>query len=270
MALQDRITPHAITPSPWFWGYARVQRVSQVSTFFDLSGHGAEPIRYEVRASARRRSMSIEVYPDSRVVVRVPARCAGHVVESWVRSRAKWIEQKLERFRRRGPAAPPQRYVNGEAHRYLGASYPLRLIYGEPRSVRLAEGEIVVSLRNGPDPAAVHSLLRAWYFERAAELFPAILRERHTAFFDRRGHPLPALAVKAMRRRWGSMSPRGRMCLNVDLIRTPRRCIELVVVHELCHLEQKYHDAPFYRLLAEAMPDWKEWKAVLQAGGIEA
>ena len=240
-----------------------------MSTFFDLSGHGAEPIRYEVRASPRRRTMSIEVYPDSRVVVRVPARCAPHVVASWVRSRAKWIEQKLERFRRRGPAAPSLRYVNGEGHRYLGCSYPLRLIYGEPRGVRLLDGHIAVSLKSGPDPGVVHALLRSWYFERAAELFPVILRERHAAFFERRGHPLPSLAVKHMRRRWGSMSPRGRMCLNVDLIRAPRRCIELVITHELCHLDEKYHDAPFYRLLAEAMPEWKEWKTVLQSGGIE-
>jgi predicted metal-dependent hydrolase len=240
-----------------------------MSTYFDLSGHGAEPIRYEVRASARRRSMSIEVYPDSRVVVRVPARCPDRVIASWVRSRAKWIEQKLERFRRRVPAAPPLRYVNGEEHRYLGFSYPLRLVPAEARGVQLLDGEIVVSAKTHPDPGTVHALLRAWYFERAAELFPAILRERHAAFFERRGHPLPSLGVKAMRRRWGSMSPRGRMCLNVDLIRTPRRCIELVVTHELCHLEEKFHDAPFYRLLAEAMPDWKEWKAVLQSVGIE-
>ena len=241
-----------------------------MSTYFDLSGHGAEPIRYEVRESPRRRTMSIEVYPDSRVVVRVPTRCAAHLVASWVRSRARWIEQKLERFRRRGPAVPPLRYVNGEAHRYLGCPYPLRLVAGEARGVRLSDGHILVSSKIHPDPGTVNALLRAWYFERAAELFPVILKERHAAFFEQRGHPLPGLAVKAMRRRWGSMSPRGRMCLNVDLIRAPRRCIELVVVHELCHLEQKYHDAPFYRLLAEAMPDWKEWKAVLQAGGIEA
>jgi len=136
--------------------------------------------------------------------------------------------------------------------------------------VELTDGQIVVSARNYPDPGTVHALLRAWYLARAAELFPVILRERHAALFERRGHPLPALAVKAMRRRWGSMSPRGRMCLNVDLIRAPKRCIELVVTHELCHLEEKYHDAPFYRLLTEAMPDWKEWKAVLQSNGIEA
>ena len=241
-----------------------------MSTYFDLAGHGAEPIRYEVRASARRRSMSIEVYPDSRVLVRVPARCPAHLIASWVQSRAKWIEQKLERFRRRGPAVPPLRYVNGEAHRYLGFSYPLRLVTAEKRGVQLSDGHIEVSARNHPDPGTVNSLLRAWYVERAAELFPVILKERHSAFFEGRGHPLPALAVKVMRRRWGSMSPRGRMCLNADLIRAPRRCIELVVVHELCHLEEKYHDASFYTLLAQAMPDWKEWRAVLQAGGIEA
>jgi predicted metal-dependent hydrolase len=237
-----------------------------MNKFFDLSGHGAEPIRYEVRPSARRRTISIEVHPDSRVVVRVPARCATHTIASWVRSRAKWIERQLERFRRRGPEVPPLRYVNGEAHRYLGFQYPLTLLRGETSVVRLTDGHIVVASETGTDPGAVHALLRAWYFERAAELFPAVLKERHAAFFEQRGHPLPALAVKAMRRRWGSMSPRGRMCLNVDLIRSPRRCVELVVTHELCHLEQKYHDAAFYRLLTEAMPDWKQWKALLIEG----
>ena len=237
-----------------------------MSKFFDLSDHGAEPIRYEVRPSARRRTLSIEVYPDSRVVVRVPGRCPVHIVAAWVRSRAKWIEGKLERFRRRGPAAPPLRYVNGEAHRYLGCRYPLRLVRGETSGVRLADGQIVVSSKIGTDPAEVNALLRAWYFERAAEMFPVVLGERHAAFFEQRGHQLPALSVKAMRRRWGSMSPRGRMSLNVDLIRAPRRCIELVVTHELCHLEQKNHDAAFYRLLTEAMPDWRQWKTLLGEG----
>ncbi|MCC7485863.1 MAG: M48 family metallopeptidase [Burkholderiales bacterium] len=237
-----------------------------MSQFFDLAGHGAEPIRYEVRASARRRTMSIEVHPDSRVVVRVPARCPGGEVAAWVQSRARWIERTLARLRRRGPAAVSLRYVNGEAHRYLGCAYPLRIERGERPGISLAANEMVVRLRNGgPDPGAVCALLRAWYFARAAELFPAILRERHAAFFARRGHPLPALSVKLLRRRWGSMSARGRMSLNADLIRSPREGIELVVVHELCHLEVPYHDAAFYRLLGQALPDWKERKRLLLA-----
>ena len=237
-----------------------------MSQFFTLEGHGAEPIRYEVRRSWRRRTMSVEVYPDSRIVVRVPERCAAGIVASWVRSRARWIERQLQHFRRRARSAPPLRYVNGEPHRYLGFSYPLKLVQGHPESVTLGDGQLVVSLADGgPDPAAVSALLRAWYFERAATVYQAILEERHAAFFAPRGHALPALVVKAMKRRWGSLSTRGRMALSVDLIRTPVRCIELVVVHELCHLEQQNHGPRFYRLLGQALPDYAERNAELRA-----
>jgi predicted metal-dependent hydrolase len=237
-----------------------------MSQFFTLEGHGAEPIRYELRRSARRRTLSVEVHPDSRIVVRAPERCAARTVASWVRSRARWIERQLERFRRRGPAAAPLRYVNGEAHRYLGFPYPLKVTQGRPAGVALIDGQLVVSLTaGGPDPAAVSALLRAWYFERAAAVYRAILEERHAAFFGPRGHLPPALVIKSMKRRWGSLSTRGRMALSVDLIRTPLRCIELVVVHELCHLEHQNHGPAFYRLLSQAMPDCKERKAELQA-----
>src|SRR5688572_5900114 len=139
-----------------------------MSQFFTLEGHGAEPIRYEVRRSPRRRTLSVEVHPDSRIVVRVPERCAAGTVASWVRSRARWIEKQLERFRRRGPAAPALRYVNGEAHRYLGFPYPLKVVQGRPQGVTLADDQLVVSLAlGGPDPAAVSALLRAWYLERS-------------------------------------------------------------------------------------------------------
>jgi predicted metal-dependent hydrolase len=235
-----------------------------MSQFFTLEGHGAEAIRYEVRRSRRRRTLSVEVHPDSRIVVRVPERCAAGTVASWVRLRARWIERQLERFRRRGPAAPPLRYVNGEKHRYLGFAYPLKVAQGRPEGIVLADGQLVVALADGgPDPAAVASLLRAWYFERAQALYRTILEERHAAFFAARGHALPALVVKSMKRRWGSLSTRGRMALSVELIRTPLRAIELVVVHELCHLEHPNHGPRFYALLEKALPDWRERRAEL-------
>jgi predicted metal-dependent hydrolase len=155
--------------------------------------------------------------------------------------------------------------VNGELHRYLGFPYPLKVTQGRPEGVALAEGQLMVTLAGGgPDPQAVGALLRAWYFERAAEVYRTIVEERHGAFFARRGHGLPVLAVKAMKRRWGSMSTSGRMSLSVDLIRTPLRCIELVIAHELCHMERQDHGPAFYRLLAEAMPDWRERKNALE------
>jgi predicted metal-dependent hydrolase len=39
--------------------------------------------------------------------------------------------------------------------------------------------------------------------------------------------------------------------------------IDFVVAHELCHLRYFSHNAGFYALLGEVMPDWKEQEAML-------
>lgn len=52
--------------------------------------------------------------------------------------------------------------------------------------------------------------------------------------------------------------------MNVDLVRAPRKCIEYVIAHELCHLKYRDHDARFFRLLGQLMPDWEARKQRLE------
>ena len=49
------------------------------------------------------------------------------------------------------------------------------------------------------------------------------------------------------------------------LVRAPRPCIEYVVTRELCHIEHRDHDARFFRLLGQVMPDWEQRKQRLEA-----
>ena len=39
--------------------------------------------------------------------------------------------------------------------------------------------------------------------------------------------------------------------------------IDFVIAHELCHLTHFAHNASFYALLGEVMPDWKEREVLL-------
>lgn len=69
--------------------------------------------------------------------------------------------------------------------------------------------------------------------------------------------------VTAARKRYGSCSGRNRLCFSCFLMRCPEEAIELVVVHELCHIWEKNHGPGFYALLEQYLPDWRERKKLL-------
>jgi predicted metal-dependent hydrolase len=118
-----------------------------------------------------------------------------------------------------------------------------------------------VSLPRVSEPQEVQSALQGWYREQAVKVFSDTLLHLSGKF---NGASRPRLSVRAMKTRWGSLSPSGTLTLNVDLVRAPRSCIEYVVAHELCHMSHRRHDAQFYRQLALILPDWERRKRRLE------
>lgn len=223
--------------------------------------YGAETIGYDVRRLASRSTLSIEVHPDGRVLVRAPEGCPAAVIADRMRKRARWIARQRAEFTRYRPRTPQQQFVQGESHLYLGRQYRLTVLADAAPGVTLTRGRLLVRVAGRPDAASVKAHLRRWYADRARLVFERVLEDVLSRF--RRVDP-PRLRVRAMRTRWGSLSGRGTMTLNVDLVRAPRACIEYVVAHELCHLTHRAHDARFFRRLTQAMPDWEQRKHRLE------
>lgn len=65
-----------------------------------------------------------------------------------------------------------------------------------------------------------------------------------------------ALSTEKMDKRWGSLSRKGQLILNINLIQTPKECVEYVVLHELCHLMHHNHGTEFYKMLDRTLLDW--------------
>ena len=57
----------------------------------------------EIRRSARR-TVSIEVHPDLRVILRAPLRCPESVIQQFLASRREWIARQLSHFQTRVPS----------------------------------------------------------------------------------------------------------------------------------------------------------------------
>jgi predicted metal-dependent hydrolase len=222
---------------------------------------GATARSLEIRRSARR-SLSIEVHADLRVIVRVPRDCPAPVIDAFVAARRSWVERQLGQFAAR-PPSPLNRYADGETHWFLGEALELRLRPHATTGVAHLPGVLQVGGAGVADAGRTGRAVQAWFRARARELFPVLVSQwRAHPRFAR--YPLPALRIRAMRTHWGTFSPRSGMTLNLLLIHAPLPAIEYVVVHELCHYRYRGHGPGFRGLLEAVLPDWRERKRQLE------
>ena len=70
--------------------------------------------------------------------------------------------------------------------------------------------------------------------------------------------------ITSARTRYGSCSGKNSLCFSCFLMNCPDAAIDLVVVHELCHIRVKNHGPQFYTLLSQYLPDYRERKKLLQ------
>ena len=70
--------------------------------------------------------------------------------------------------------------------------------------------------------------------------------------------------ITSAKTRFGSCSPKNRICYSWRLMAYPPEAVDYVVVHELAHILQKNHSKKFYAVVQTYLPDWKERKRELQ------
>ncbi|WP_417737751.1 M48 family metallopeptidase [Rosistilla oblonga] len=218
--------------------------------------YGRKKIDYELSYS-RRKTLAIDVHPDLSVVVTAPKDATDSAIEEKMQKRGSWIIQQQRFFENYLPAIPPRKYVSGESHRYLGRQYRLRVHEGDEDVVKMARGQINVYLVDPSKKARIKTLVIGWFRQRAEIIFGELFDEM-VAKANRHGIDADNFEIRRMKNRWGSCTKEGRILLNPDLVIAPKLCIEYVIVHELCHLQEHNHGPRFYRLLKTLMPDWEQ------------
>ena len=64
--------------------------------------------------------------------------------------------------------------------------------------------------------------------------------------------------LQRMTTKWASCSSAGRLCFSRDLLRKARAFQEVVVVHELLHLQVPNHGKLFKSLMTAYLPSWQQ------------
>lgn len=224
--------------------------------------YGRKKIEYSL-LYCDRTTMEIAVHPNRTIVVKVPAQSNIELIEKKIIKRARWIIRQLNYFNQFNPRTPERCYVKGESHLYLGKQYRLKLKKGDTDNVKLTRGYFHVTSINTPTPEIAKRLLNQWYLNKAQIQF-ADSMDRCWQKFSYSEVDKPIIAIKRMKKRWGSFSDKRTVTLNIELIKAPKECINYVILHELCHMKYCDHSTDFYNLLNSVIPGWEKIKHKLE------
>ena len=202
----------------------------------------------------KRKTLGISVHPDLSVSVKAPVGTPKKWIDAQVIKRAPWILRHLQELRNAPHPQSPHKYVSGETHKYLGKSYRLKVIESPRNIVKSEMGWLHIYVRD-KDPSKVKRVLDNWYRKQAQAVFAERLTLCHSKVASI-GISYPELKVRMMKSSWG-VTRGEHITLNVKLVQMPLESIDLVIFHELCHLEEPNHSKRFYNLLGRVLPDWK-------------
>jgi len=224
--------------------------------------YGTKDIYFEVKRSSRK-TMAIEVHPDCSVQIIAPELSSIADIEKKVAKRASWITKQQFFFEQFLPRIPEREYVSGETHYYLGKSYLLKIRLGDLDEVKLKAGRLEVTCKEDYSPEKIKNLLAHWYYQHAEKKFKKLAKDAF-AKFKEYDFKEPQLEIRRMSKRWGSCNTIDKISINPELIKAPSKCIEYVMIHEMCHIVVKNHNKAFYNILASVMPNWQKWKDKLE------
>lgn len=211
------------------------------------------------------KNMYLRILPhDGSIHISAPLQMPEDTIIAFAQDRISWIRNKKRKL-----AETPQeqkhsrQYQTGETHYLWGQPLYLNVITTDARPhVELYQNSIHMHVHPDNTLEQRKKLLMEWYRRQLKEMIPQIFAHWEPIM----GVAAREVHIKAMKTRWGTCNTaEKRIWLNLYLTQKPLKCVEYVIVHELCHLIEPSHNKRFYYYMDYFLPDWKDRKQHLNA-----
>ena len=219
---------------------------------------GSRKIEFTVKYTARK-TFGIKVSPDKTVHVSVPLETSMEEIEKWVVKKATWIFKQQHYFNTLELYDINYEIKSGYSVFYLGRQYKIIIEISKKEEVSYLGNQFLILVKKKENAPVIFG---KWLKERAIQKISEIALPLMKKF--EKNNKVPSkIHFQEMPTRWGSCTVKNKLIFNPRLIHVPRRCIEYVIMHELCHLIHKHHNKDFFDFLTLKMPDWENRKQKL-------
>lgn len=220
-------------------------------------------VEYNVNYNSKK-NVNIRVKSDLTLNISAPRWVVKSELERILTKKSGWILDNIEKQRKIERNKKVNILENGHSIWYKGDKYRLFYRKSEENYVVLVEDQIVVFSKKSDDIEYSKKIFTNWLRESAKIEFEKALHKYRNKMLKRYVVPEFNLQIRAMKTRWGTCTPaKQKITLNLNLMYAPQEYMEYVALHELAHFIEIYHNARFYDILAEFMPDWQERQETL-------
>jgi hypothetical protein len=194
--------------------------------------------------------------PDGHVSVSVPFFTATSHIKTFIRTKIRWIMAQQHAIKQ-APALLPELPQIGGVVPLWGQAF---VVQQTERGHAGVDWQHPYCFVGAHEPIQINQRLTQAYHRAVSAAVPALLAYWQPLI----GVNVQRFFVRQMRSRWGSCTYRQHTIrLNSELAKYPPACLEYVVVHELVHLLEPSHNARFYALQSQFLPDFKARKLQL-------
>lgn len=218
-------------------------------------------ITYKIKRSRKRRkTISLQISDKSEIVIAAPHFTPLEEINRFVQEKQNWINKTIRTQKEEAIRIKEREFITGEKFYYLGASYPLEVIFDpfETEGVSLLNHCFYINTRGNRDLRKYYFV--SWYKKKAREY----ICQRVDFFRSVLKLQSGTITISSAEKRWGSCSPDDNLSFSFRLIMAPPDVIDYVVIHELMHIKEKNHSSKFWALVELAMPEYKNHRRWLQ------
>lgn len=206
----------------------------------------------------------LRIHTDGQVVVSAPKQMPMKTISAFIDSKQHWIATKKRQQQERAERKKLSHTDNLNELMLFGEKYPITYRSGQgvrKNHIELQGQEAICYLRSNNVKPSVEKLINQFYRQQ----LQTVLNEQVYRYESVIGVSVNEIRIKQMKTKWGTCNiPNKRLWFNLRLANLPIKCSEYVVVHEMTHLLERYHNRRFYQLVEKAMPDWEVWHRYLK------
>lgn len=215
-------------------------------------------IKEYILVRTKRKSIGLALTPEGELKVYVPHRMPVKVINETLERHKDWIEQRKQKLL--AQRVPPKTFTEGEELPFMGKYYKLRFVQNPKEVVTFQDGFMNVDDQFKED---AKDFIIWWYKYQAKMLLVqrTLIHGNQLLLHHRK------VKISNAKTRWGSCSSYGSINLNWRLILAPEPVMDLVIIHELIHLNQMDHSQDFHKKMEKIIPDHEKWNKWLAKYG---